>query len=297
MKLNLKVGDFKEITYLCKELITLIMTNADFWASMNAIIREGFTTEGLQKLDYYAELFDTRRLVYQRFSPAEQHGCAEGGPTHVIASLLAATEAGSDQGFEGSFNDYEEQSKRGKNQESLIEQWARHTGIWVEHPDEELPKAFGEEIAEGGETLVYDHGTTLVKSIGLEYFIEPILALDRISLHNAYFPQTAMRVLGFGRSTDGGFKIIVEQPYIEGTHMTDKEIAAYAERLGFKFVNPRNWTFATLDVYLSDMHDENVIRSANGEVFVVDCDVRINTPSLRCGGTRLLTTEVTIIGS
>lgn len=28
---------------------------------MNAIIREGFTAEGLHKLDYYAELFDTRR--------------------------------------------------------------------------------------------------------------------------------------------------------------------------------------------------------------------------------------------
>lgn len=38
-----------------------MMTNADFWVSMNAIIQEGCTTEGLHKLDYYAELFDTRR--------------------------------------------------------------------------------------------------------------------------------------------------------------------------------------------------------------------------------------------
>ena len=31
-----------------------------------------------------------------------------------------------------------------------------------------------------------------------------------------------------------------------------------------------------------------------GNVFVVDCDIRINTPSLRCGGVRSLTTEVEI---
>ena len=44
--------------------------------------------------------------------------------------------------------------------------------------------------------------------------------------------------------------------------------------------------------YLSDLHDENVIRSREGNIFVVDCDIRINTPELRCGGTRTLTTDV-----
>ena len=44
---------------------------------------------------------------------------------------------------------------------------------------------------------------------------------------------------------------------------------------------------------MDDMHDENVIRSNKSDtIFVVDCDIRINTPELRQGGTRLLTTEV-----
>ena len=47
------------------------MNNADFWASIKAVIDEGFTPEGLQKLDHYAELFINGRLVYQRFSPFE----------------------------------------------------------------------------------------------------------------------------------------------------------------------------------------------------------------------------------
>ena len=158
--------------------------------------------------------------------------------------------------------------------------------------EDALPRILGEQIAEGGEAIVYDHGATLIKAIGLDYFIQPILALDRISLHNTYFPETALKVLGFGRTADGDFKIVAEQPFIEGTHMSDEEIALFAEHIGFKLINPRNWTFATPEIYLSDLHDENVIRSKEGNIFVVDCDIRINTPNLRCGGVRSLTTEV-----
>lgn len=35
----------------------------------------------------------------------------------------------------------------------------------------------------------------------------------------------------------------------------------YMIKMGFELKNPRNWTYATPDIYLSDMHDENVIRS------------------------------------
>jgi len=126
------------------------MTNADFWKQIDRIISGGFTSEGLQMLDYYAELFINRRLVYKRFSPFEQHGCATGGATHVIASLLAGAKARADRGA-----------------------------------------------------------------------------------------------------------------------------APYSD-----------------DIYLSDMHDENVIRSREGNIFVVDCDIRINVPELKAGGTRAFSTDI-----
>ena len=165
----------------------------------------------------------------------------------------------------------------------------------MEQVDESLHLSFGDEIAEGGEAKVYDHGATLVKSIGLDYFIQPIFALDRIALHNAYFPETRLTVLGFGRNFDGEFKIICEQPFVGGTHVSDEEIADYMHRMGFELKNPRNWTYATPEIYLSDMHDENVIRSATGGICVVDCDIRINTPELRQGGIRELTTEIELV--
>ena len=270
------------------------MNNQDFWHSIHSIIDEGFTANGLSKLESYAEQFITQRLVYKRFSSAEQYGCSMGGATHVIASLLAGAETAADRNAAPDVGDFKREVQRGAKQAECIEQWAKKVGCWTERVEDALPRMLGEQIAEGGEAIVYDHGATLVKAIGLDYFIQPILALDRISLHNTYFPETALKVLGFGRTADGDFKIVAEQPFIEGTHMSDEEIALFAEHIGFKLINPRNWTFATPEIYLSDLHDENVIRSKEGNVFVVDCDIRINTPSLRCGGVRSLTTEVEI---
>lgn len=73
------------------------MTNHDFWMSISDIINEGFTSEGLAKLDDYAEQFSTGKILYKRFSPSEQLGCVKGGTIHVIASLLAGAEVGTDQ--------------------------------------------------------------------------------------------------------------------------------------------------------------------------------------------------------
>ena len=91
------------------------MNNAEFWASINGIIADGFTPEGLQKLDSYAEQFISGRLVYQRFSPREQHGCAEGGATHVIASLLAGAKARADSEHPTALGDFKAECERGKS--------------------------------------------------------------------------------------------------------------------------------------------------------------------------------------
>lgn len=269
------------------------MTNSDFWEQINSIIFEGFTPEGLAKLDEYADKFTCGHILYKRFSPTEQHGCSAGGYANVIASILSGADVNADPIIEG-LSDFKRQCQRAEAQTHSIEAWARAVGCWVDNVDVTLTKVLGEQLAEGGETHVYKNGVSLTKIIGLDYFIEPILALDRISLHNAYFPETTLKVVGFGRNGDGDFFIIAEQAFIQGYRMTDDEIATFLNRMGFSLINPRNWTWATPEVYLSDMHDENLIRSKQGNIFVVDCDIRINTPELRCGGTRVLTTEVEI---
>jgi hypothetical protein len=267
------------------------MNKADFWNSIHQIIADDFTSEGLQKLDEYAELFIRRKLLYQRFSSQEQYGCAEGGITHAIATLLAGAEDSSNPSHQGG-SDFKIQCQRGEKQADIIERWAKKVDLWIESVDKVFPQMMGSQIAEGGEAVVFDHGDTLIKVIGLDYFVEPILALDRITLHNTYFPETTLKVFCFGRDTGGNFKIIVEQPFIKGKRMSDQEIAHFMKQMGFQLVNPKNWTYATPEIYLSDMHDENVFISETGNVFVVDCDIRINVPELRCGGIRSYSNNV-----
>jgi len=101
------------------------MNNKDFWNDINSIIDEGFSSEGLSKLESYAEQFISGRLVYQRFSPAEQHGCIAGGPTHVIASLLAGAENWTNKDAGKGIGDFKREIERGKTQAAIIEQWAR----------------------------------------------------------------------------------------------------------------------------------------------------------------------------
>ena len=123
------------------------MNNADFWASIRSIIAEGFTPEGLLKLDGYAEQFISGKLVYQRFSPQEQHGCSAGGTTNVIASLLAGAETGTDSQNQGALSDYQRECKLGAQQETVIEQWTKAVGVWTDCVEETINTP---ELRQGG---------------------------------------------------------------------------------------------------------------------------------------------------
>lgn len=267
------------------------MSNADFWKSIQQLLAEDWNSLSLHKLDSYGELFISGQLLYQRFSPLEQRGFVAGGCIHVIASILAGAEVAADS-LTAPDGSWQRECQLAQAQANRIEQWARSCRCWIDNVDDTLPKLLGEQIAEGGEAKVYDSGATLIKSIGLDYYILPILALDRISLHNAYFPETAMKVKQFGRNQNGDFQIIVEQPFIQGSRLCDDEIADFAQKIGFVLKNAHNWTYATSDIYLSDLHDENVICSKDHNIYVIDCDIRLNTPDLKCDGVRVLSTEV-----
>ena len=108
------------------------MTNSDFWKHIDTIIAQGFNADGLKQLEQYAELFISGRLVYQRFSPLEQHGCAEGGSNHVIASLLsgASIDPSSLTAPEGSF---QRERQCAQTQATRIELWAKAVGCWMDN--------------------------------------------------------------------------------------------------------------------------------------------------------------------
>ena len=146
------------------------MTNKDFWQSISTIINNGFDKDGIIKLEDYAEQFFNKQLFFKRYSPSEQHGCATGGSFHVVASILAGAETPTNQltAPEGSFK---RDCQRAEAQAAVIEQWAKTTGCWVDGVDKDFEQTFGEQLAEGGEAHVYDNGNTIIKRIGLDYYI------------------------------------------------------------------------------------------------------------------------------
>ena len=110
------------------------MTNEDFWQSILNIVHQGYTQNGLSKLEEYAENFISQRLVYKRFSPSEQHGCIEGGTNHVIASILAGAEIEADK-LSAPVGSFKRELECGKAQAERIECWARATGVWIDSTD------------------------------------------------------------------------------------------------------------------------------------------------------------------
>ena len=42
--------------------------------------------------------------------------------------------------------------------------------------------------------------------------------------------------------------------------------------------------YKTDSLYIGDLNEYNLLKHANGGIFVFDCDCRLNVPSLGCGG-------------
>jgi len=129
--------------------------------------------------------------------------------------------------------------------------------------------------ASGGEAIVFaNDGAMVTKLISLNYYITPQFALDRITLHNTLFPAIPITIQGFTR-VEGDFFFVVEQPFIVGEYASQDEIKHYMAQLGF---TRHNNIYTTSQIYVTDLHDGNVIKTPNGLLAVIDEDARLNTP-------------------
>ena len=140
-----------------------------------------------------------------------------------------------------------------------------------------------------------------VKLVGKEGQSRLLELAQQFQMQDVPINQSYISMQDFLLEYCGCYDEIPNPNYIEmkpawEMELSVEQIADYMQKMGFELKNPRNWTYATPDIYLSDMHDENVIRSNKSDTFfVVDCDIRINTPELRQGGTRTLSTDVHFI--
>lgn len=176
----------------------------------------------------------------------------------------------------------EDIDKRNQEDRESLEKFAKEQGKWADDVDTKLEKKYGGRIGHGSEAWVYRKDKdTVIKSRSITGYNTVSDALRSIELHNTLFPETAMKVVGFGNG-DGEFSIIIEQPFIEGAYASQEEIDSFVKERFNAEKDPSvigNTSYKTDDYLLQDLKPQNVlVRIVNGErqYNVIDGDFYYN---------------------
>lgn len=207
--------------------------------------------------------------------------------------LLAESQARIQRG-DGNLRETQEQGvlsqedidKRNQEDRESLEKFAKEQGKWADDVDTKLEKKYSGRIGHGSEAWIYRKDKdTVIKSRSITGYNTVSDALRSIELHNTLFPETAMKVVGFGNG-DGEFSIIIEQPFIEGAYASQEEIDSFVKERFNAEKDPSvigNTSYKTDDYLLQDLKPQNVlVRIVNGErqYNVIDGDFYDN-PSKR----------------
>ena len=246
----------------------------------------GFTTETLGQIALLAKEVYNGTTLFERIPQAQYSGLSRGSEILCAAAIICRGCPGTESETREIYHT-EDLVGDGRVQETLVEDWARIVGRWFENARLFL-SSMSQAYDVGTEsTVFFDIPHRLVrKFITLKHYNVLRLALDRIIIHNAIFPSAYMRVIGFGRDEDGQFGVLIEQPYIEGTAVSEEERAIFMHKLGFDDAGEdfgMKLNYRTDNLYIGDLNEYNVLKGAEG-IHVFDCDCRLNVVSLGCSG-------------
>ena len=231
------------------------------------------------------EVYNGTTLL-ERIPQAQQPGLSRGSALLCAASIICRGCPGTESETREIYRT-EDLLGEGLVQEKLVEEWARIVGRWFE--DARLYLSSFSQVYDFGteSTVFFDVGNRLVrKFITLKHYNIIRLALDRVIIHNAIFPNDYLKVIGFGRDEEGSFGILVEQPYVEGEAVSEEERLDFMSKMGFSeagFDYGMHLNYKTDYLYIGDLNDYNVLKGESG-IHVFDCDCRLNVPTLGFGG-------------
>lgn len=246
----------------------------------NALSDEGFSETTLRLIDELTNNIQNGLTNFPRYNLSEHAGLCKAGPVLIGASIIACyataslTTGKNAESCQGEPNNWQIDEL----QEQLIEKWAKASQLWVANSEQILKDNFGPMIAQGAEAKVYyREGDTSVVKERASIYSTTLKALDAIALHNYLFPETAMHVIGFTRDSDGLFRIILTQPYVNCKRLaTKEEIDALVIPKGFR----DNWSgqgvnYISDHIALEDMHPANVfIDDISSQAICIDCIVK-----------------------
>lgn len=219
--------------------------------------------------------------IYQRLPQEVFRGLPGGGRRNVQAAALCRAQGAPDDGEQP-----EAQEPDKRHEEGLIALWAQRDGCWSADADRDRLSAGLRHRSEfdGSEAHVfYDGGARIHKTVDTLRYPSTARFLDRIAIHNALFPEAALRVEGWGmREAPGGgpaFCAVVSQPFIEGTAPTQDQIDRSMEERGLVLPGRGGGLFyetPSRQVLVTDIDENNCVLTPGGRVVAFDCEAMVN---------------------
>jgi|GEM_PF-3681015 len=219
-----------------------------------------------------SEIIRGRKQIHHLISEAER-GRIMGGQRNVEATCLIGTSKGTD------LSDTSE--CQALYQEQLIEDYAKHEKIWYEYEDQIKNKWDRIDNKMGAEAEVYleKDGIFVIKVMHYINSDTPLEFLDnRISLHNALFPDTQYELIGFTK-TKKGFAFIIKQPYIKGRETKiEDNLSEFMAKAGFSPEKIHSYGNNVLKI--EDLHEANVLKGKDDRFYFIDTISSLNNKSL-----------------
>jgi hypothetical protein len=154
-----------------------------------------------------------------------------------------------------------------------IEGNAKELGLWL--PITELDK-LGTPFVSGSENDNYidEDRHTIYKVNNLVNNGGSMEKLfQNIDLFNQYFPSAKLEFVGVtGFGNGNAVYPIYSQLFIPNARFaSDEEIADYMYALGFRLIGEAKYTNG--NVTISDLHPRNVLKDADGDIYVIDAEL------------------------
>ncbi len=256
-----------------------------------AIKTGNWTDEALQELDnlikeYYNGRNEITQILGRSLSETSRRSEA-----YAAASIIARRVQGSVRQSDGTLSVLREFTTRTRERrliERALQQWAQENGWWWNDYasestlDDYRVSEYGEKKAEGSESFVYQSkdGNYVIKAMSAIASDGDIgELLQKIELYNQIFPDTSLEILGFGKTKDGNFRVILQQPLIKGETISAREaVEALKTQLGTENNGEEHsQTLFGGKVILKDITNPqnrgNILKSANGNYYVIDADI------------------------
>ena len=225
-----------------------------------------------------------------RLNEREERGRILGGRRNVEASIICGAEARANQTkSRGSRPSRQERIENNARVEARLEKYARHEHIWFDYGEFVKNHHY---LTKGEEAFIFEDKNKefVLKAVNYNYFDPKYSALEfideRISLFNYLFPATHYELIGFTRDDDGHFRFILKQPYIDGKPPAKRARVAFMKRLLGEDSELTSEQFANREYHVSDLHSKNLLQDKNGNIFVIDALLELNTPERHLRGDR-----------